>query len=181
MRCKPSSFNWDDSIFSSKIREFTSNPVSLSKYVFRMVLSLLLSNLLTGIEINISLQAGCCLFLDFSYLIFCICYLYFCREHFLYLHWWQYCPVFLPEKELNNSVDCSVLQLEKKTKRIFTFSFLDSLAPLRPTFIESPTISVVLDFHSSASILLSVLLVRLYTLDCVLGNIRGASDCFVNL
>ena len=81
--------------------------------------------------------------------------------------------VFSIPKELNNHEQHSVLRQKKKLTS--TFLFLDNLASLRPAIIESPTIRDVLGFHSSASVLLSVLLAGLYISGCVLGNIGSVS------
>ena len=74
-----------------------------------------------------------------------------------------------------------IIQLWSWAKTNFHFLFLDSFASLRTAIIDSRTRSVVLVFHFSASMLLSVLLVRLNISGRVLVNVGGVSDCFVDL
>ena len=109
------------------------------------------------------------IFLCFFVLL--IYYLHFCRQRLSNVYVWH--PGFSLPEELNSNEQHSVLRLEKKLTS--TFVFLDKLASLKPAIIESSTISVVLGFHSSASVLLSVLLVGLYVSDFALANIGGVS------
>ena len=85
---------------------------------------------------------------------------------------------FFVSKGINNKRS-SIFARGKK--RILTCQFLDGLASLRPATIESPTISDVLGIHSSASVLLSGLLVLFDTSDSVVESIGGAFECSVEM
>lgn len=163
MRCKSSLFKWEDFILSFKITEFTSTSFGVE---------------IIGVEINLPLQAGFCPLI--RYIKF---FNYICMSS-SFLQGTSFVPICIMmfsgffRKQLNVK---EIIQLWSWAKTNFHFLFLDSFASLRTAIIDSRTRSVVLVFHFSASMLLSVLLVRLNISGCVLVNVGGVSDCFVDL
>ena len=168
---------------SFKITEFTSISFSWLRYLFRVVFVFLLSTLVIGVEIITRFQVGCCLlikyfiFFNFSY----VTSLFLQRASFVPL-----CIMTLSlsgvsgkEGAISFYLNHSALGLGKTN---FHLSVSWQLTSFKPAIIESPTFSVVPGFHSSVSVLLSVqLLDSVDTSDCVVGNIGGVSDCFVDL
>ena len=85
---------------------------------------------------------------------------------------------FFFSKESNKYKSFSFAPGKKQT---FNFSRFNNLAILRLVTIKSPTISVLSGLYSSASVVLSVLLVGLDISDFVVGIICGVLDDIINM